>query len=294
MRTRSPRRGITLFQLLVILAVIAILIGLLLPAVQKVREAAARTQSFNNLKQIMLAVHNYHDTFGKLPPAVDDNHFSAHARLLPFIEQNNLYKLIDFKKTIDDKANAGPRGAYIKTFISPLDPVPQVKNDWGPTNYLFNDLVFGAKPPLTLAGIPDGTSNTIGVGETLKGDGGTHAVTVLRQYVLLDKDALKGIKPDAGVEDWKADKHIAGDRGASWMDGRFLQATFGTGLKPNDDKPDVSCAGLGGVSALRSQIRIVLVGLMDGSVRSVSNNISLETWKNAMDPADGNVLGADW
>jgi Tfp pilus assembly protein PilE len=294
MRTRSRRSGITLFQLLVILAVLAILIGLLLPAVQKVREAAARTQSQNNLKQIMLAVHNYHSTYNKLPPAVDANHFSALAVMLPFIEQQNLYMTIDFKKSIDDKANADARKALIKTFLNPADPVLQVKDEWGPTNYMVNNLVFGANPPLTFAGITDGTSNTIGAGDTLKGDGGTKAVMVQRQYVLLDKGALKGIKPDAGVADWKAGKHIAGDRGASWMDGRFLQATFGTGLGPNDEKPDVSCAGLGGVSALRSLNRIVLVALCDGSVRSVSNSSTLETWKNAMDPADGNPLGSDW
>jgi Tfp pilus assembly protein PilE len=294
MRNRSRRRGLTLFQLLVVLAILAILIGLLLPAVQKVREAAARTQSSNNLKQIMIAVHNYYSVYNKLPPAVDENHFSALALLLPYIEQDNLYKTIDFKKSVDDKANADARKALIKTFLNPADPVMQVKDECGPTNYMLSQLVFGANPPLTLAGITDGTSNTIGAGETLKGDGGTRAVTVQRQHVLLDKDALKGIKADAGVADWKANKHIAGDRGASWMDGRFLQATFGTGLRPNDDKPDVSCAGVGGVSALRSPGRVVLAGLMDGSVRSVSVAVSLTTWEAAMTPNGGEVLGSDW
>ena len=73
-----------------------------------------------------------------------------------------------------------------------------------------------------------------------------------RQYVLLKKDALKGVKPDTGVQDWKDDKNIAGDRCASWMDGRFLQGTFNGKLKLNDERPDVSCGGEGGVSALRS------------------------------------------
>jgi hypothetical protein len=295
MRSRRPRRGFTLFQLLIVLALLAILLALLLPAVAKVREAAARTQSANNLKQMMLAVHNYAATYdNKLPPGVDANHFSASAILLPYIEQDNLYKRIDFKKSIDDEANAVVRGVVVKTFLSPLDPIPSVKAGWGATNYLFNGQVLSDKPKFTIATIPDGTSNTIFLGETLKGDGGTKAVTVLRQHVALDKDALKGIKTDAGVQDFKDNKHIAGDRCASWMDGRFLQGTFNGTLQPNDPNPDVTCAGLGGVSALRTLERVVNVGLGDGSVRSVSLSISQKTWHDAMDPADGNPLGDDW
>jgi type II secretory pathway pseudopilin PulG len=293
---RDRRPGITLFQLLVVLAILAILIGLLLPAVQKVREAASRTQSINNLKQMALSLHNYNDTYGKLPPGVDDNHFSAASKLLPFIEYANVFNSIDFKKSIDDKVNEQARKTMIKTFVSPNDPILQVKAGWGPTNYLLNDLVFFLNSEARIpASFPDGTSNTIVIGETLKGDGGTKAVTVQRQYVLLGKDALKDIKPDAGVPDWKADKHIAGDRCASWMDGRFLQGAFNGALKPNDDRPDVSCAGAGGVSALRSLNNLVPIALADGSVRSVNaKTISHETWKAAITPAGGEVLGSDW
>jgi type II secretory pathway pseudopilin PulG len=297
MRSSCRRRGITLFQLLVVLALLAILLALLLPAVAKVRAAAARTQSVNNLKQLSLATIIYADTYaGAMPPGVDDNHFSATSKILPFIEQANVYNSIDFKKSIDDKANADARKLVIKTFLSPSDPILRVKDDWGATNYLYNDQVFFLNSKLRFpASITDGTSNTIFIGETLKGDGGTRPVDVHRQHVLLGKDALKEIKPDAGVQDWKDGKHIVGDRCASWMDGRFLQGTFNGALKLNDSRPDVSCAGLGGVSTLRSLEDVVLVGLGDGSVRSLAvKRLTLTTFQAALTPNGGEVLGADW
>ncbi len=200
---RQKRPAFTLFQLLIILAILAILIGLLLPAVQKVREAAARTQSMNNLKQMMLAAHNYHDVHNAFPPGVDDKNFSAASKLLPYIEQQNAYMLIDFKKDIDDKANAQARRLQFKVLLSPQDPLPSVKNDWGATNYLFNDQVFFLNSKTKITDITDGTTNTIAIGETLKGDGKTKATDVRRQYVLLKKEDLKGAGPNTGVKYFK-------------------------------------------------------------------------------------------
>ncbi len=291
---RQKRSAFTLFQLLVVIAIIAILIGLLLPAVQKVREAAARTQSMNNLKQINLGILNYESVYRVFPSGVDDKHFSATSRLLPFMEQQNAYNLINFKKSIDDDANAKVRGLSFKVLVNPSDFVDRVNPEWGPTSYLFNDLIFYLNSKTKLAGITDGTSNTVAIGETLKGDGKKQATDVRRQYVSLKKEDLKNTGPETGVKYFKDDKNIAGDRCASWMDGRFLQGTFNGKLRPNDERPDVSCGGVSGVSALRSYNRIVLAGLCDGSVRSVSTTVSHTTWKAAMTPNGGEILGADW
>src|SRR3954468_17665149 len=94
------RRGFTLIELLVVIAIIAILIALLVPAVQKVREAAARTQCINNMKQVGLAMHNYHGVKNAFPPArlafATRKIHSALSRLLPYLEQDNLAKTLDY------------------------------------------------------------------------------------------------------------------------------------------------------------------------------------------------------
>ncbi len=298
------RRGVALFQLLALLAFLAMLLGLLLPAVQKVREAAARMASANNMKQLALAMHSFHDTTRALPPGVDANGFSTHTLLLPFIEQDNVFRNIDRTKKPGDKENAKMRAVVIKTFLAPADEVTQIDKDAGANNYLFaagtkaaladNDGLFYKDSAVSFVAVTDGTSNTIAIVECLKGDGGKKAVSVRRQHVALDAKALKGIKDDAGVKHWKDDKNIAGTRGSAWIDGRFLQTTTTATLPIGSSKPDVDCGGEGGLSAARQMSNVVQVALCDGSVRAVSPAIKFATWQAAFTRAGGEVLGADW
>jgi prepilin-type N-terminal cleavage/methylation domain-containing protein len=142
-RTSNRRSAFTLIELLVVIAVIAVLIGLLLPAVQKVREAAARTQCQNNLTQIGLAIHNYAANYDKLPAADTDPNaqfagrrvgLSLHANLLPSIEQDNLYRQLNPRVSEFDTVNIPPGGPHsgqnaayatvVQTYLCPSNPTP--------------------------------------------------------------------------------------------------------------------------------------------------------------------------
>jgi prepilin-type N-terminal cleavage/methylation domain-containing protein/prepilin-type processing-associated H-X9-DG protein len=200
-------RGFTLIEVLVAIAIVAVLVGLLLPAVQKIREAAARTRCRNNLKQLGLAAHNYHSTFQVFPPGVQATGplGSVQFVLLPYVEQDARYKQFDLSKSVVDAANHAARIAGdVPGYLCPSDPSTGAFIDTEPpgsapgpvgrTNYYANLGAHAwwldssgptAKPPnlsgvfahgssVRMTDISDGTSNTAMFAEIKRGAAPDH------------------------------------------------------------------------------------------------------------------------
>jgi prepilin-type N-terminal cleavage/methylation domain-containing protein len=309
----EPRRhAFTLIELLVVIAIIAILIGLLVPAVQKVRAAAARTQSQNNVKQISLAVHNYHDVNRKVPPLADRvkpgaNFASIYFFILPYVEQTGLYDLGMNNNGVWEKSPNNAGSKQVATYISPRDPSSPLAiwkesngGTWAVSNYAANHAIFGIPcgsntvSQLTLVKILDGTSNTVGYAEQYAKCG------------LGETDTTSGTAPNnywhklwAYRAPWKWERGpyfdtrlmSSGMKGTSQGDFSACTPIATSTAAVPQNQPSVQACNPYFVQAMDAGGCVV--GLMDGSARMVTSSISGSTWVRAIWPQDGFAIN-DW
>jgi prepilin-type N-terminal cleavage/methylation domain-containing protein/prepilin-type processing-associated H-X9-DG protein len=317
----SRKPGFTLIELLVVIAIIAILIGLLLPAVQKVREAASRMKCQNNLKQITLGIHNYESANGYLPPGwqfLSTFGGGTEVYLLPYLEQGNLYNQLNFNAPYTDPSNANAIASPVSIFRCPSDvsgnPLPSLG---APTNYYGNagnGIVFVIIPPyvnvspvpqpngvfysgsqnIRITDVADGLSNTAFYSERVLMNPNVASV-----YDMFNGPSNSPNDPSS-VGQAVAECSSVGitpgnifpiDMGWPWACGQQIYQHI---TPPNT----ISCGWLTSlravVSATSRHTNGVNLSLGDGSVRFVSNSISTTTWQALGSIQGGEVLGSDW
>ncbi|WP_165226396.1 DUF1559 family PulG-like putative transporter [Aquisphaera insulae] len=278
MSDRTGRRGFTLIELLVVIAIIATLVAILLPAVQAARAAARRAQCTNNLKQIGLALHNYHASMGTFPvgflyptgsvPATTSPlqyRWSALAQLTPHLEQAALFHAINFDFPLAYRpsgatafwpfypANTTAMATRVAGFLCPSDGAPAPAEDSGPTNYVFctgdgsnggdaTDApgVFILGRAISLASLVDGSSGTVGVSEQLLGIAGPYTQTTPTPVPSPEARAFARVS-SGPLTDGACAPAPAGwllNKGAGWWDGNYLNTLFNNHEPPNGPRPD--------------------------------------------------------
>ena len=310
------RPGFTLIELLVVIAIIAVLIALLLPAVQAAREAARRAQCVNNLKQIGLAVHNYHDQIGALPGAYlvyNVTSFSALSMMLPQMEQSPLYNALNFSLAYSDPTNNTVLTSDVNAFICPSDLPNPIRARGSQTNYMAdmgswivwqsasgpnaglpgpNGAFFG-NSSTRFASVIDGLSNTGLFSERVLADGNNSIVSPESDVFFSPAAPLTiddAVAQCQAVDVTNLANQFPLFMGAPWVNGQHV---FQHTMPPNSR----SC---GFFTALRAVMPPssrhaggVNLLLGDGAVRFIKNSVNVAPWRALGTIADGEVISAD-
>ncbi len=319
LQSHGRKRGFTLIELLVVISIIAILISLLLPAVQQAREAARRTQCRNNLKQIGIALHNYHDIYNTFPPGYSARNIAAPApasgetgpgyawsfAILPQLEQTNLAASVNINLDAAAAVNlAAIQGKTVPAYLCPTDPAPinfDVTDASGGTlnlptaNYAgiagYDNVtmnpgqgtgIFYRNSRVRFRDITDGTSSTICVGERMhKHNFNPPMATVNANSTWYA--AIPGVMRPAGMMSMP----MMTEGPASMILGHVGQPPM-MGMPAMERTPNTtnhivhfSSQHTGGVQFL----------LCDGSTHFISQNIDYSVFRNLGERADGNVIG---
>lgn len=312
---RFQRTAFTLVELLVVIAIIGILVSLLLPAVQAAREAARRMQCQNNLKQIALACHNFHDArrqlpSGGLPPSITEGtQFSAHSQLLPYIEQQNLHALVDLTVPPQHDNNQLARETKVNTFLCPSEsrenPLPSLG---AATNYMANtgampffvipgkqlfSGVFYVNTSLRLADITDGTSNTALFSERLMADGSNAIVSPIEDVFFHPADPSNADEAHAlclQVDITNLANQFPLFMGAPWM---HHQHRYQHISPPNGRSCGFFLVGKSTMPPSSRHMGGVNVAIGDGAVRFVAETVDLAAWR-AVGTRNGGEVNSLW